>query len=192
MGTIRHVALLGLGLVLILVQENFFRLSEPVSRLLAWAGVPAEYCTWPGFVPSFTLPLILFMGVREYALVKGAGISFVLGYVTDLVGIAPIGLYTFTFVALFTVARAAGLRLAAQTRWMQLLLTLGFAAVHSAMVLVLLSIFGVGSWVPKAVFKMAFPHILATALIGPLMFKLSARVEGAAERSSSSNREAGA
>ncbi len=48
--------------------------------------------------------------------------AFALGYLTDLVGIAPIGLYTFTYVALFVLARAAGSRFAAQTMLMQVVL----------------------------------------------------------------------
>jgi rod shape-determining protein MreD len=181
MNQLRHLALLGLGLCLLLIQENFFRATDAVALLLTRLGVAEDYRAWPGFVPGFALPLILFMGVQEYSLVRGAAIAFVFGYLTDLVGIAPIGLYTFTYVSLFAIARAAGLRLAAQTRWMQLLLTLAFAAVQSAIVLVLLSIFGLGSWVPKAVFRMALPHAIATALIGPLIFKLAERFHGAVE-----------
>ena len=66
-------------------------------------------------IPALVLPLILFMGVHEYSLARGAAVAFVLGYATDVLGIAPVGLYTFTYVATFVLARAAGVRLAAQT-----------------------------------------------------------------------------
>ena len=39
--------------------------------------------TVPGLVPSLVLPLILFMGVHEYSLVRGACVAFALGYLTD-------------------------------------------------------------------------------------------------------------
>jgi hypothetical protein len=59
-------------------------------------------------IPALVLPLILFMGVHEYSLARGAAVAFVLGYATDVIGIAPVGLYTFTYVATFVLARAAG------------------------------------------------------------------------------------
>src|ERR1700733_10431498 len=73
-------------------------------------------------IPALVLPIILFMGVHEYSLARGAAGAFVPGYATDVLGIAPVGLYTFTYVATFVLARAAGVRLAAQTTWMQLVL----------------------------------------------------------------------
>ncbi len=45
-------------------------------------------------IPALVLPLILFMGVHEYSLARGAAVAFVLGYATDVLGIAPVGLYT--------------------------------------------------------------------------------------------------
>jgi rod shape-determining protein MreD len=164
----RYTALLTFGLFLLIVQENFFRLTDAVIALLTRMH-PGLY-SLPGFVPSLALPILLFMGVREYPLARGAGIAFVLGYVSDLLGAAPVGLYAFTFVALFTLVRTAGLRLAAQTRWMQLLITLGFTLVKSFVVLLLIAIFGREAWVPRSVFPMMFPHAIVTAFFGPLLF----------------------
>src|ERR1700733_11598544 len=104
----RNSAFFAAGFGLLLVQAQLFRVLGLVHL--------------PGAVPSLVLPLILFMGVHEYSLARGAGVAFVLGYATDLIGIAPVGLYTFTYVALFLLARGAGVRLAAQTTWMQLVL----------------------------------------------------------------------
>ena len=120
----RNTAFIAGGLALLLLQTNLF-------RVLGWIHVP-------GLSPSLVLPLILFMGVHEYSLARGASVAFLLGYMTDLVGIAPVGLYTFTYVALFVLARAAGVRLAAQTVMMQVALALAFTLVHCVMVLVLL------------------------------------------------------
>jgi rod shape-determining protein MreD len=130
-------------------------------------------------IPSLVLPLILFMGVHEYSLARGAAVSFVLGYATDVLGIAPVGLYTFTYVASFMLARAAGVRLAAQTVWMQVLLALAFALLQSTMVLVLLAIFGRDAWVPRALYPLAFPHAIGTAAVAPLIFRISQAVHAA-------------
>src|SRR5271166_2507442 len=108
-------------------------------------------------IPALALPLILFMGVHEYSLPRGAAVAFALGYATDVLGIAPVGLYTFSYVATFVLARAAGVRLAAQTPWMQVLLAGAFAIVQSTMILVLLAIFGRDPWVPRSLYPLAIP-----------------------------------
>lgn len=161
----RNGAFLAAGLALLLLQSNLF-------RLLGLLHVP-------GLVPSLVLPLILFMGVHEYSLSRGAGVAFVLGYTTDLVGIAPIGLYTFIYVALFLLARIAGVRLAAQTKMMQFLLGVAFALVQSVMILVLLAIFGRDAYVPRALYPLALPHVLATGAVAPLVFSLARRLHAA-------------
>jgi len=162
---VRNASFLGVGLVLLIVQSNLFRVLGALHV--------------PGLVPSLVLPLILFMGVQEYSLPRGAGVAFALGYTTDLVGIAPIGLYTFIYVALFLLARIAGVRLAAQTAMMQVVLGVVFTLVESVMVLVLLAIFGRDAYVPLALYPLALPHVLATGAIAPLIFRLGRRLEGA-------------
>ncbi len=153
------------GFGLLFLQANLFRLLDAIGH--------------PELIPSLVLPLILFMGVHEYSLTRGATVSFVLGYGTDLMGNAPVGLYTFTYVAIFLLARAAGVRLAAQTRTMQVVLALAFSLVHSVMILVLIAIFGRDAYVPRALYPLAIPHILATGAVAPLVFALAQRLHGA-------------
>ena len=153
----RNTAFFAAGFGLLLVQAQLFRVLGLVHL--------------PGAVPSLVLPLILFMGVHEYSLARGAGVAFVLGYATDLIGIAPVGLYTFTYVALFLLARGAGVRLAAQTTWMQVVLALAFTLVHSVMLLMLLAVFGRDAWVPRALYPLILPHVLVTGAVAPLVFR---------------------
>jgi rod shape-determining protein MreD len=171
---VRSAAFIGVGLLLCLLQSNLFRVLG--------------YIHIPGLVPSLVLPLVVFMGVSEYSLARGAAVAFVLGYATDLIGIAPIGLYTFTYVAIFVLARAAGSRLAAQTVLMQLVLGLGFAFVQSLMVLVLLAIFGREPYVPRTLYPLALPHVLATGFFSPLIFRLARRVHFATVKGESTER----
>jgi len=135
-------------------------------------------------IPALVLPLILFMGVREYSLARGAAVAFVLGYVTDVLGIAPVGLYTFTYVATFVLARGAGVRLAAQTTWMQVLLVAAFTLLQSTMILVLLAIFGRDPWVPRSLYPLALPHAVATAAVAPLVFRACQALHAATAGSS--------
>ena len=150
------------GAALLLVQANLFRVLS--------------YVPVAGATPSLVLPLILFMGVHEYSLARGAAVAFMLGYATDVVGIAPVGLYTFSFVAIFVLARAAGVRLAAQTMMTKVALAFVFALLHAAMVLVLVAIFGRDAYVPRALYPMILPHAAATALVAPLVFRLAQRI----------------
>ena len=173
----RNTAFFLAGLALLLVQANSF-------RVLSWTHVP-------GLVPSLVLPLILFMGVHEYSLARGAGVAFVLGYASDLVGVAPVGLYTFTYVALFVMARAASVRLAAQTTMMQIALALGFCLVQDIMLLVLVAIFGRDPWVPRQLYPMTLPHMLATAAAAPLVFKLAEWIHAATSTGAGARMDAG-
>ncbi|HEY8074182.1 MAG TPA: rod shape-determining protein MreD [Labilithrix sp.] len=179
----RNTAFFIAGFVLVLLQSNLFRLTRVLLGLLSWIFRTETPITVPGLVPSLVLPLILFMGVHEYSLVRGASVAFALGYLSDLVGVAPLGLYTSTYVAIYILARAAGVRLAAQAMWMQIALALGFALVHSVMVLVLLAIFGRDAWVPRSLLGMIVPHVLATGAVAPLVFRLAQRIHVATNSS---------
>jgi rod shape-determining protein MreD len=175
----RNTAFFIAGVVLLLVQSNLFRLIALLLRFVGWIARSTHDLTIAGITPSLVLPLILFMGVHEYSLVRGAGVAFSLGYLTDLIGIAPIGLYTSTYVAIYVLARAAGVRLAAQTMLMQVGLALAFTLVHSVMLLVLLAIFGRDAYVPRALYPMTLPHVLTTGMIAPLIFRIAARIHAA-------------
>jgi rod shape-determining protein MreD len=176
---VRNTAFFIAGVVLLIVQSNLFRLLALIFRLLGWIFRVQHDIVVPGLVPSLVLPLILFMGVHEYSLARGAGVAFALGYLTDLVGISPIGLYTSTYVAIFVLARAAGVRLAAQTMLMQVGLALAFTLTHSVMLLVLLAIFGRDAYVPRALYPMTLPHVIVTGLVAPLVFRIAGRIHAA-------------
>jgi rod shape-determining protein MreD len=150
----------------------------PATVLLGYAVLVAATRTTVGRpIPSLVLPLILYLGVHEYSLPRGAAVAFALGYATDVLGSAPVGLYTFTYVATFVLSRAAGLRLAAQTAWMQVVLVGAFALVQSTMVLVLLAIFGGDPWVPRTLYPLALPHAMATAAVAPIVFRMAQGID---------------
>jgi rod shape-determining protein MreD len=175
----RNTAFFVAGVVLLLIQSNLFRLVGLLLRFASWVFSTKQDLVVPGLVPSLVLPLILFMGVHEYSLVRGACVAFALGYLTDLIGVAPIGLYTFVYVAIYVLARAAGVRLAAQTTLMQLVLALAFTLVHCVMILVLIAIFGRDPWVPRSLYPITLPHVLATGAVAPLVFRLSQKIHTA-------------
>src|ERR1043165_1882657 len=100
----RSAAYLGLALLLILVQANLYRLIGPIGALVGARWVH-------GITPSLVLPLVVFLGVHELSMARGALLAFGIGYLEDTLSGAPIGLFTFVSVAIWWLARVAGVRL---------------------------------------------------------------------------------
>ena len=172
----RNTAFLALGLALIIIQSNLFR--------LVGYGVVVQQSlfgtvTIAGVSPSLLLPLIVFMGVHEFSVARGALLSFALGYLLDVFAAAPVGLYTFSSVAVFVVARAAGVRLAAQTLLTKIALAFCFALTEGIIVIMLTAIFGGDAARPQALAALLLPHVVSTALLAPLVFNLAQRVDQA-------------
>jgi rod shape-determining protein MreD len=162
---VRNTLFLGVGLLLLVIQGNLHRLLGHVPLA--------------GIIPNLVLPLIVFMGVHEYSVVRGASLAFALGYAIDLMGGAPIGLFTFICVSVFVLSRAAGVRLAAQTVMTQMALAFGFALFESVTVLMLVAIFGRDPHSPRALLGLVLPHAVATALTSPLVFRIAERLHQA-------------
>jgi rod shape-determining protein MreD len=155
----RNAAVLAIGVALLLVQGNLFRLLG--------------FLPLAGTTPNLILPLVLFLGVHESSMARGALLSFVLGYTTDLFGSAPIGLFTFTSVAVWWLSRVAAVRLSAQTLPTQMVLALVFAVVESVIILTLLTIFGQDPQRPVEIARTVLPHALSTALFAPFVFRIA-------------------
>ena len=158
----RNTAFLALGIGLLIVQSNLFRLIGALHVA--------------GITPSLLLPLIVFMGVHEYSIARGAALAFLLGYLLDLFSAAPVGLFTFITVATFVVARAAGVRLSAQTLLTKIALALVFGLIEGVLIVALTAIFGGDAARPRALALLVAPHAVSTAICAPLVFALAERV----------------
>lgn len=158
----RNSAFLAMGAALLIVQSNLFRLIGKLNI--------------PGSTPSLLLPLVVFMGVHEYSIARGAALAFLLGYLLDLFTGAPVGLFTFITVATFVVSRAAGVRLAAQTLLTKIALAFVFGLVEGVLIVILTAIFGGDAARPRALALLVAPHAVSTALFAPFVFRLAERV----------------
>src|SRR5262249_44811892 len=161
----RNTAFLAVGVALLILQSSLFRL---IDRLHI-----------PGATPSLLLPLVVFMGVHEYSVARGAALAFVLGYLLDLFTAAPVGLFTFIMVAVFVVSRAAGVRLSAQTLLTKIALAFEFALVQGVLIVVLTAIFGNDPPRSRALAVLVPPHAVSTAIFAPIVFRLAERVHQA-------------
>jgi rod shape-determining protein MreD len=162
---VRNSAFLALGVGLLIVQSNLFRLLGPLHIA--------------GATPSLLLPLIVFMGVHEYSIARGAALAFLLGYLLDVFAAAPVGLFTFITVATFVVSRAAGVRLAAQTFLTKIALAFAFGLVEGVLIVVLTAIFGNDPARPRSLALLVPPHAISTAIFAPLVFSVAERVHAA-------------
>lgn len=158
----RNSAFLILGFLLLVVQSQLHRLVDAIHPSAA--------------TPGMLLPLIVFMGVHEYSMARGAALSFVLGYLADVFSGGPLGLFTFITSATFLVARVAGVRLAAQTLLTKLGLALGFALLESVLVVVFTAIVGNDPHRARSSALLIPGHAVSTALLAPIVFHLAERV----------------
>jgi rod shape-determining protein MreD len=165
----RGAAFLAVAVLLILVQSNLYRLIGPLTGLI-------DARVAQGLTPSLVLPLIVFLGVHEVSPPKGAMLAFGIGYAEDILSGAPIGLFTFVSVAIWWLARVAGVRLTAQTVLPRMSLALAFALVEGAIILILLAIFGDDNRRPVEVASIVLPRALATAICSPPVFRLAQRL----------------
>ena len=165
----RNLGFFAVAALLILVQSNLFRVIGPIGAII---GPPLVH----GITPSLVLPLVIFLGVHEPSMPRGAALAFAIGYAQDLLGGAPVGIFTFVYVMIWWLSRVAGVRLTAQTMLTRMTLAFVFAIVQSAVILVLLAVFGNDNRRPLEVATMALPHAVSTALCAPILFRIAQRL----------------
>lgn len=171
----RNAAYLAVGVLLVLVQSNLWRVLGPLSGVEV-AGVAIG--SWlHGATPSLVLPLIVYLGIHEHSMVRGALLAYGIGWAVDLLGPAPMFLFRFTAVALWWLARIASVRLNAQAFMTRVPLAFAFSLIESAILLTLLAIFGVDNRRPLEIGSMILPRAIGTALCAPFLFALAHRLQ---------------
>ncbi|RYZ03916.1 MAG: rod shape-determining protein MreD [Myxococcales bacterium] len=172
----RSAAYLGVAVLLILIQSNLFRVLGPLGHVLG------ERLT-NGLTPSLLLPMVVFLGVYEPNMAKGAALSSAMGYALDILAKAPTGIHGFVFVAIWWLSRVAGVRLTAQTWFTRASLGFVFTIVQGALVVILIAVFGTDNRRPVAMAAVVLPNAIATALLSPTLFQLAQRLrQGGASR----------
>jgi len=158
----RNAAFLAFGLFLVLLQGNLY-------PLLGVIGVH-------GATPSLLLPLVIFLGVHEPSMARGALLASALGYMMDLFGSAPIGLFSFVFPAIWWLSRVVGVRLTAQALLTKFALAFLFTLVESTLILILLAVFGSDPQRPLEVSRVIVPHATSTGLCALFVFRIAERL----------------
>lgn len=162
----KNIALIGLGFVLLVVQSALATM------------VPLHT-----FAPNLILPITIFLGVSpEVPMVRGALIAFILGYLVDAFCGSPMGLHTFVLMAVFMVARGAGLRLFLRGPLFQVILTFVMSLAAGGTIVALRAIFEKLAPFPTDDYRdtalIIAKSAAVTALAAPLVFMAVRRIEG--------------
>ena len=133
--------------------------------------------------PNLLLPMVILLGVApDVHVVRGAALSFVIGYLLDSFCGSPMGLQTFVMVLTFMVARGAGLRLFLRGPVFQIVLTFLASLLAGGTINALQAIFEPRVPFPAGtIAHNAFGLVLpaaSTALVAPLVFAIVRRIEG--------------
>jgi len=143
--------------------------------LVIQSGLSTVYSV-PALAPNLMLPVVIMLGVsQEVPIVRGATVSFVLGYLLDGFSGNLMSLQTFILVATFMLARVAGLRLFLRGPAFQIALTFLVALVAGGAILALQAIFAESPNIPlEDTWSQAAAlcaTAVTTALCAPLMFR---------------------
>lgn len=137
------------------------------------------------FAPNLVLPIVICLGVSaDVAMVRGASISFVLGYLLDAFCGNPMGLATFVMVAAFMVSRGAAFRLFPHGPLFSALLTFGMGMLTGFAMLALRAVFEkqaeLLTYEPGRTAQILAQSAASTALFSPLIFAIVRRIDGRA------------
>ncbi len=157
----------------------FVLLGFSLLTLQGAVGVMASLDEW---APNLVLPIVIYLGVtHDVHIVRGAALSFVLGYLLDSFCGSPMGLSTFVMVATFMVARGAGLNFFMRGPFFQIAMTFGFGVLAGGSILALRAIFEPPAPFPiGTIANTVFPltaGAAATALLSPPIFWVVRRLD---------------
>jgi rod shape-determining protein MreD len=141
-----------------------------------------RFTPWDPLTADLTLPLVLWMGLVDVPVSRGAPTAFAIGYLIDVFSSGASGLHALVLVGVYLVSRTASLRLFSAGVLFQMLLTLLASLSTSAGIILLRFIFEQSLDNPGALALSAAVRGVATAVVSPLVFEVARRVGPAGTR----------
>lgn len=151
--------------------------------LLTVQAAVATLIPMHGIAPNLMLPIVMALGVTaDVWIVRGAIVSFVLGYLLDAFCGTPMGLYTFVLVATFMLSRGASSRIFPQGVFLSGALVFGMSLVTGFSVIALRAVFErrpeILNYDTRSTAFVLLSTSLATAVLSPLVFAVVQRIDG--------------
>lgn len=173
----RSAAYLLVGCALVLLQGTAHRFFAGLdSFATAVFGVHWIGRVLHGATPSLVLPFVVYLGIHEQSMARGALLSFALGWALDVFGGGPGFLFRFTSVAVWWTCRAVSTRVSAQSTMTRLPLAFAASLLESAIILTLLAIFGADNRRPLELSGIVLPRAISTAIFAFFLFPLAHRL----------------
>ena len=169
----RSAAYLLVGCALVLIQGTMHRLFALLGSFIdaPWYKEMISGCT-----PSLVLPFVIYLGIHEQSMARGAAMSYALGWAVDIIGGGPAFLFRFTMVAVWWICRGASTRVSSQTAMSRLPLAFAASLAESLIILALLAIFGEDNRRPLELSGLMLPRAISTALFALPLFPLAHRL----------------
>jgi rod shape-determining protein MreD len=135
------------------------------------------------FAPNLMLPIVMALGVTaDVWIVRGALVSFVLGYLLDAFCGTPMGLNTFVLVSTFMLSRGASSRIFPQGVFLSSSLVFGMSLFTGFAVIALRAVFEkkpeIVNHDASSTAWVLFFTSLTTAVLSPFIFAMVQRIDG--------------
>ncbi len=145
--------------------------------LLVLQSTFANILPWDMFVPNAAITIVLYMGLHDHDLGRGAIVSFIIGYMMDSFAGSPIGLFTFVSVAVFLISKVAAWRLFMQGWIFEILLGFFLVLLAGVVVLAIRALFDQDFSSLLTHFKIVVLRAIATSWVTPVVFYAMRRIE---------------
>jgi rod shape-determining protein MreD len=168
------------------LRGSFRIILAVFAALLAQTAFGRVLAPYP-FTPVLALPVVFALatapGVR---VLRGAVTAFFIGYLYDLFTGNPLGIHTFVFVVGYLVAWLVGYLFSFRGVPFEMLLTFVLSfALGGLLEAVRAFVPGGMSWSASALTLSLFGSAIVTALVAPVGFAVTRRLDPAAERTAS-------
>lgn len=137
----------------------------------------AQVVSFDLFIPNLSFPIVLYIALHDYNAAHGVILAFAIGYMTDIFAGSPMGLHTFTTVAVFLVSRVAALRLFFQGWFFEIILVFVLAVLSSWLLLLIRALFDKDFGSLLIHFKIVISRAGATAVFAPLIFAMTGWID---------------
>ncbi len=170
----RALAYLAVGIAAIVLQGTLHRFLSGLDSVSLGSWPVGHYLSRA--TPSLILPFVVYLGIHEHSMARGALLASALGWAVDILGGGPAFLFRFTMVAVWWTFRAASSRVSTQSAMMRMPLAFTASLAESAMVLTLLAIFGADNRRPLELADIVLPRAILTAIFAPFVFAVAHKI----------------